>query len=559
MSAWPSAAGWPDAGSPSDPPSPPPCVREGLLWNMGIAALIPSSPLGVSALFWALFWIAVATPLAAQVHYDTANGSPWNQRANAGPDAEVPGWYYNLGVTGMRAELVEAEPKGLVVRHVFPGSIASGQIEAGDVIVGAGGQLFQSPHRNGYGEEVFGGHGPIMELADALEACQGKKADGKLKLMVRRNGKQGNVVLTVGKTYGSYAPTFPAKCPKSEKILGECLALLMANQNEEGAFGNILADMFAPLALLASGDPKCMPAVTRMVERICRETKPLEQRSDGLVNWFFMSNAIIVSEYYLATGDKRVLPALQQIHDNIAQGQYLDMAQINPKAKESHPDSFPKGPRDSHGGWGHNPGFEGYGPISMLTGQGALAYSLMQRCGIKVDRQRHDAAYDFLQRGTGPNGYVWYGDTIGGSPDGWADMGRTGAAGIANVLSPYPEAIYRERATAHARVIGLHPQSFPDTHASPMMGMAYTALAANVDQQSFRSLMDSNRWWFTMAQCSDGTFYYQPNRDNAGYGDTNRAMASAVVAFIYSIPKQSLVITGKQPAKKPAGRRSSSR
>jgi hypothetical protein len=95
-------------------------------------------------------------------------------------------------------------------------------------------------------------------------------------------------------------------------------------------------------------------------------------------------------------------------------------------------------------------------------------------------------------------------------------------------------------------VIGLHPQSFPDTHGSPPMGMAFTALGAHVDSESFRKLMDANRWWFTMAQCNDGTFYYQPNRDNAGYGNDARMSASSVVALIFTIPKRSLVITGKQ-------------
>ena len=181
----------------------------------------------------------------------------------------------------------------------------------------------------------------------------------------------------------------------------------------------------------------------------------------------------------------------------------------------------------------------------MLTGQGALAYSLMDRCGIKVNREHHDAAYKFLRNGTGRNGYVWYGDQVGGGPDGWADMGRTGAAGIANFLSPYAEPVYRKQALAHAKVIGQHPHSFPDTHGSPAMGMAYTALAANVDSDSFRKLMDANRWWFTMAQCADGSFYYQPNRDNAGYGSDARMTASSVVAFIFAIPGHKLVITGR--------------
>jgi hypothetical protein len=77
------------------------------------------------------------------------------------------------------------------------------------------------------------------------------------------------------------------------------------------------------------------------------------------------------------------------------------------------------------------------------------------------------------------------------------------------------------------------------------MGMAYEALGANTEAQNFRKLMDANRWWFTMAQCNDGTFYYQPNRDNAGYDSRARMTASAVVAFIFTIPKRNLVITGK--------------
>jgi len=147
---------------------------------------------------------------------------------------------------------------------------------------------------------------------------------------------------------------------------------------------------------------------------------------------------------------------------------------------------------------------------------------------------------------------VWYGDQLGGEHDGWADMGRTGASGIAYFLSPYAEPTYRKQGLAHAQVIGKHPQSFPDTHGSPPMGMAYTALAAHTNADSFRKLMDANRWWFTMAHCGDGTFYYQPNRDNAGYDSDSRLTASCVVAFIFSLPKKSLVISGKQAPAPPA-------
>jgi len=114
---------------------------------------------------------ACAAPATAQVHYHDS-GHPWKQRARSGPDAEVPGWYYNLGITGMRAELVADEPKSLVIQHVFANSPAAGIVRAGDRVIGAGGQPFKEAHQNGYGEEVFGATGPIGEFAAALEAAQ---------------------------------------------------------------------------------------------------------------------------------------------------------------------------------------------------------------------------------------------------------------------------------------------------------------------------------------------------------------------------------------------------
>lgn len=478
----------------------------------------------------------------SQVHYHD-DKNPWGQRAESGPDAEVPGWFYNLGITGLRVQLIAEEPRALLVRYVFPNSPAAGHVQVGDLLIGAGGQPFKGEHRNGYGEKVFGAAGPISEFAQVLEACQSEAGGGRLPISLRRGGVKQEVVLQVGTKYGVYASSYPDRCPKSEKIRAELLDYLCRHQKQNGSFGNPVHDTFAPLALLASGNPAHQQAVRRNVEFHAGVTRAKRLQ---LANWSYASAAIVMSEFYLATGEAWVLPELRRVHARLLHGQYLDRAQINPKAKESHPHTFPKGLMDAHGGWGHNPGFEGYGPISMLTAQGALAFSLLDRCGIETDRARLDAALNFLKRGTGKNGYVWYNDRLGGRPDAWADMGRTGAAAIANFLRPDGEPAARARALAHARVIGQHPQSFPDTHGSPAMGMAYTALGAHVDPESFRKLMDANRWWFTLAQCQDGSFYYQPNRDNAGYGSDSRMTASAVVAFIFAIPQRSLVVTGRK-------------
>jgi hypothetical protein len=485
-----------------------------------------------------------SSSLLAQVHYD--GDQPWKQRADSGPDAEVPGWYYNLGLTGIRAELAENEPKALLVKHVFKKSPAKNAVKIDDQIIGVGGKKFRKPHRNGYGMEVFGAEGPVAELAEALEACQATSATGKLKLMVKRGDETMEVELDIGKKYGSYAATYPSACPKSDKILEELLDYITKNQDENGSFGDPVHNTFAALALLGSGEKKYLPDVERNLRHLCASIKSTDEgaRKDGLMNWTYMGTGIVLCEYYLITKKSWVLPELEKIRDLLYEGQYLDMSQINPKVKESHPDSYPTSPKQAHGGWGHNPGFEGYGPIAMITAQGALTFALMHQCGIEIDSKRHEAAYDFLKRGTGQNGYVGYGDSASG-PDEWADMGRTGAAGIACFLAPKSNVSYRRLSQKHSDVIGKHPQSFPDTHASPIMGMGYEALGANIDPKNFRKLMDANRWWFTMAQCGDETFYYQPNRDSSGYDSSARMSASCVVAFIYTMPKRNLLITGK--------------
>ncbi|MCA9319993.1 MAG: hypothetical protein KDB53_04625 [Planctomycetes bacterium] len=488
-----------------------------------------------------LVLLMLATSVLGQVHYHE-DGQPWKQRANHGDDAEVDGWYYNLGITGLRVQLLADAPTHLLVKHVFGGSPAHRKFKVGDVLTGVAGQDFATPHQNGYGMEVFGAAGPIGDFAAALEDCQSKSHKGKLTVSRLRDGKTRDVTIDVGTRQGVFADSFPSECPKSEKILDELCKFLVESQRKDGSWGSEPQNTFAPLALMATDMKKHRRAILAAVRFHANNTQARDQGS--LINWQYMAAGIVLGEYYLQTGDSWVEKELEEIRDFILWSQYTSLDQVNPKVKESHPNAWPKNEHEQHGGWGHNPGFEGYGPICMITGQGALTLAMLKHCGLDFDRRRHDSAYEFLARGTGKNGYVWYEDEPAGH-DKWADMGRTGAAGLANFMSPYQEPIYRERALAHARVIGEHPQSFPDTHGSPVMGMAYAALAAWADPPSFRKLMDANRWWFTLSQCHDGSFYYQPNRDNAGYGDDSRIKPSAAVALILAIPKKSLHLTGK--------------
>ena len=193
--------------------------------------------------------------VAAQVHY-FEDGRPWRNQANRGPDAEVDGWYYNLGLTGMRAQLVPDRPRHLLIKHVFAGSPGSRKVRVGDYIVGAGGKPFTVSHQNGYGEEVFGAAGPIRDFAKALEFAQSAEGNGTLVIDVERQGKPLQLKLKIGKRYGAFSASYPAADTKTSRILKDLYGYPEATQQPNGSWGSPPHDTFAPLALLASGQKR---------------------------------------------------------------------------------------------------------------------------------------------------------------------------------------------------------------------------------------------------------------------------------------------------------------
>ena len=460
--------------------------------------------------------------------------SPWNVKTRVGPDAQVGGWFINLGITGARVKLTAAEPRALEVMYVFPKTPAWGKLSPGDRIVGAGGRRFLVPHKFGYGMSKFGYEGPLMDFARALEAAESSRSlAGRLRLMVVPKGRSSakTVEVKVPTTYGAFSRTYPFNCRKTDLILRQVYPYLLKRQRRDGTWnGRPHINAFAALALLASGRKEYLPAVRKAAEAFARTTSD-KITYGGLPCWRYTLGGIVLAEYYLATGEKWVLPELEQINRWLAAAQ---------------------SPR---GGWGHAPwntdGHNGYGPINVITMQAMLAWSLMGRCGLKVDPERYAAAHEFVSRGTNSIGYVWYKDG-GAQKRGYADMGRTGAAALAHYLCPFNIPAYRAYALRAARCIGAHPQTFVDTHGSPLLGMGWTALGAAVDKPSFRRLMDYNRWWFVLAHCPDGTFVYMPNRDNnpQDYTSAPRLSATAAAALVLSIKYGKLQLMGA-PWKRP--------
>ncbi len=471
-------------------------------------------------------WVLAVSVAAPAWGIAEKGESPWNVTTKVGPDAKVGGWFINLGLTGARAKLTAAHPKALEVTYVFAGTPAAGKLLAGDMIVGANGKPFVTAHKHGYGVDKFGYEGPMMDFGNALAASEGNPAGkGKLVVDVVRKGKKQQVTLYIPTRYGAFARTYPARCRKSDLILREAYAYLAKRQGANGLWsGRPHLNAFPALALLASGEKRYLPNVKRAAQALARSTND-KITFGGLQCWKYALAGIVLSEYYLATGERWVLPELEEIN------RWLNRAQA------------------PNGGWGHSAhnanGSNGYGAINIHTMQAKLAMTLMARCGVKIDRARFKAAHDFVVRGTNRIGYVWYKDGGAGN-NRYADMGRTGAATLAHYYSPYGGKEYLAYAQRSAKCIGTNYKTFPDTHGSPILGMVWTALGAAVDPPSFRNLMDKNAWWFSLAHCPDGTFVYMPNRDNnpQDYTAAPRLSATAAVALILSIRDQRLQIMG---------------
>jgi hypothetical protein len=345
------------------------------------------------------------------------------------------------------------------------------------------------------------------------------------------------VELQLETKYGKFSDNYPFDCRKSDLILKETCDWLGKAQQPDGLWsGRPHINAFAALALLGSGDKRYLPEVKRAMKAMAEATGG-DKNNNGLPVWQYSLYGTALAEYYLNTRDRWVLKELEEINRWLVEAQHPQTA----------------APERVHiaGGFGHGPyklsGGNGYGAFNVVTAQAMMAWALMERCGLPVERARFVAAHDFIAKGTNAIGYVWYADGSGG--EGYADMGRTGASALAHYLDPANSEACKAFGKRNAECIGNHPDTFIDTHGCPLLGMVWTALGAATDPVSFRKLMDQNRWALSLSQCPDGSFYYQPNRDNnpQDYTAAPRLAATAATALILTLPRRQLQMTGAKP------------
>lgn len=406
---------------------------------------------------------------------------------------------FHLGPTGMSGTLGK---NAITVIKVEKGSPAEGKIKVGDQIVGAGGKAFAKDVRR--------------ELADAIDAAETEAAGGKLTLLLKGNQP---VELQL-KVLGTYSPTAPYDCPKTDAIVRQTAEhLLTAKDAGEGAC------VTGILGLMATGEPKYIEAAGKLIKQADwskTDGKPFEklltgEEDAGLLTWRWGYQLIALCEYYALTKDESVLPAIRSYAVTLARGQ------------------------DAGGLWGHRlatvsrfgrlPGYAQMNQPSITCFMGML---LAKKIGID------DPALD---RGIART-YSYYATYIGEGSLNYGVHGpntqrfnNNGTSGsLAVCMSIHGN---KEGARFFSQLAAAAHEDLESGHASTFFNPLWTPLGAALSgPEVTHQFFARSRWHQTIYRSWNGGF------DRFGGGQKEGPQAGSAL-LAYCLPRQALYITGK--------------
>lgn len=420
---------------------------------------------------------------------------------------------FAIGPTGIHASI----EKGLVVtvKSVVEGSpAASTKLQAGDVLVSAGGRSLAVDD-------------PRVPLGEAIGRAEAD--DGTLVFEAKREGAIGKVTVKLP-ALGAYRLSWPANCPKSRAIIANNAKYIAASQQENGSYrfgngraiGNNLQGCLASLFLLSTGEAKYLPNVERHVRPLAKlaETR---KNAGGHINWQLGYQGILLSEYYLRTGDKQVLPGLQELCNWCVDNQ-------------------------AAGGWGHGaPVGPGYVQSGLMNHAGIpvlITLILAQECGVKVNREAYARGVALMYRMAG-HGCIAYGDHR--SELWWSNTnGRNAMVSCAfSLLNEIPR--FRA-ASEHLALLVTDSYFQPEFgHTGGGFNVMWRGMASvHVPSERvshYRRQMRILAWYYDLCRQPGGGFSMLPTPpDNSRYAGLE--WGTGAMGLTYTAPLKTLRITG---------------
>ncbi|MEI7901351.1 MAG: DUF6288 domain-containing protein [bacterium] len=422
----------------------------------------------------------------------------------------TPDW--NLGPTGAKGWVFArgfdtSEARQILITGVEKGSPADGVLASDDLIVGVNGKAFAGDAR--------------MALGQAVTEAEKSANKGLLKLLCWRKGEQKEVVVPL-KVMGSYSETSPYKCPKAKLIVEQGCRAIMKRGLKAGKYvqggewsPDILENINA-LALLASDNPEYLAAIKEYAHTLGPPGMKLPLK-EGMYAWTWSYAGLFLAEYYLATKDETVLPAIREIALKMSIGQ------------------------GEVGNWGH--GFRVDGNNGTLGGYGAvnqpglvcwMALVMAQKCGIddpevkKAVAKAHRFFGFYVGKGSVPYGdhppYSALHDDNGKSGSAATTFDLMEDTASTQFFSRLATAAYAEKELGHT---------------GNLFGFLWGALGANrAGPEAVAAYLKELRWYYDMARRWDGSFF-TTQRDNYNWDMTG------LFVLHYALPLQKLYITGK--------------
>ncbi|HUT61719.1 MAG TPA: DUF6288 domain-containing protein, partial [Phycisphaerae bacterium] len=422
-----------------------------------------------------------------------------------------------LGPTGAKEWVFSrgfdtSEARQILVTEVEKGSPAEGVLATNDVILGVNGKVFESDAR--------------VALGQGITEAEKDANKGALKLLRWRQGEKKDVTVPL-KVMGSYSDTSPYACPKAKRIVEQGCRVIMKRglRADEGSlrpernWTPEIQSCLEALALLASGNPEYLDTVKEYAHKLAPPNMKLRLRGEheGLDTWSWGYGNVFLTEYYLATKDEYVLPAIRELARKIAIGQ-------SEVGTWGHGFLIPR----NHGNLG------GYGAVNQTGLICWMSLVLAQKCGIDdpdvqkaVARSRRFFSF-YVGKGSIPYGdhspYRIQHDDNGKSASAAVTFDLLGDAAAAQFFSRMATAAYGEKELGHT---------------GNYFGFLWGALGANrAGPAAAASYLKDLRWYYDMARRWDGSFF-TTRRDNYNWDMTG------LFVLHYAMPLQKLYITGK--------------
>ncbi len=400
-----------------------------------------------------------------------------------------------FGPVGIGIDLVRPGMT-MKIANVEEGSPAAktGKLKAGQIIESINGVVLKDID-------------PRIILGDIITAAEAK--DGKIDLKI----KDAGVVAVQIPVMGSYSPTWPMDCTKSDKIVRGMAAVLA--KEEKPSWGSVLF-------MLSTGEEKDLEVVKRWMKNA--------DESYGRMNWETGYRGLGICEYYLRTGDKSVLPVIKRMSEQLKANMY-------------------------RGGWSGRagPARFTYGQVH-ASGVHCMSFLLMAKlCGVQIDDYMLNEAWAQFYRFAG-HGNVAYGNML--PEGGFRDNGKTGglAIGLAAAALLHPDgenSVYAKARDNSAMKAFYATNWFHAAHTGGGMGEIWHHTSMNQMREKrskqYRSYFDTRRWVMELSRRHDGSIAIAGMDDRYNVSSTNCFNGLAwgtYFALTYTLPRKHLQIFG---------------